>query len=106
MELKQTSGRLVRQLRNGQITLPAEFRRQLGISSTTLLLLTLDRGEIRIRPLGQAAGGAPWFEQLYTMFAPARQEAIDEGLNETEINDAIDRAVKAVREGAKHKARD
>lgn len=41
--------------------------------------------------------GSPWLAELFQRFAPVRQEAIDEGYSEEEINDAIDQAVAAVR---------
>ena len=43
--------KLVRPLPKGQITLPIEFRRQLGIDSKTILSLTLKRNTIEIVPL-------------------------------------------------------
>ncbi len=43
------------------------------------------------------AAGSPWLAELYRRFAPVRQEAVEEGYTEEEINEAIDRAIKAVR---------
>lgn len=43
--------KLVRPLPKGQITLPVEFRRRLGISSETILSLTLKGNTIEIVPL-------------------------------------------------------
>lgn len=43
--------KLVRPLPKGQITLPVEFRRRLGISSETMLSLTLKGNTIEIVPL-------------------------------------------------------
>ncbi len=42
--------------------------------------------------------GSPWLAELYQRFAPVRQEAIDRGYTEDDINDAIDAAVTAVRQ--------
>ena len=89
--------KVVRSLRNGQITIPAEFRKELGIESDTLLQLTLGPGELRITPL-QTRGptlGSGWLKELYEQFAPVRAEAT--AYSEDEINAAIDEAVKAVR---------
>jgi len=47
----KTLTKLVRPLPKGQITLPAEFRRQLGIDSQTMLSLTLKGKTIEIIPL-------------------------------------------------------
>ncbi len=92
--------KVVRSLRNGQITIPAEFRRELGIESDTLLQLTLGHGELRITPLQarRRAPGSGWLKELYEQFAPVREEA--KAYSEDEVNAAIDEAVKAVR--AKH----
>lgn len=97
MREKKTT-RIVRQLRSGQITIPAEFRKKLGIGEASLLKLTLGEGELRIRPveLKRKAGDSPWFKQLYDLFAPVRQEAAP--IAEEEVNAAIDQAVSAVRE--------
>ena len=87
----------MRSLRNGQITIPAEFRRRLGLQGDSLLQVTLEEGELRIKPLrvsGHSAG-SPWLKELYDLFAPVRQEG--EQYSEEEINAAIDEAVKAVR---------
>ena len=88
--------RIVRQLRSGQITIPAEFRRELGIKEDSLLQLTLDHGEIRIKPIEvrPSVQGSPWLKELYHRFAPVRDEGGD--LGDEEINRAIDEAVRAV----------
>ena len=89
--------KVVRSLRSGQITIPAEFRKALGIEGDSLLQLTLARGELRIRPvrISEQAQGSPWLQELYEQFAPMRHELEQSG--EQEINDAIDQAVSAVR---------
>jgi bifunctional DNA-binding transcriptional regulator/antitoxin component of YhaV-PrlF toxin-antitoxin module len=84
-------------LRNGQITIPIEFRRQLGIEPDSLLQLTLERGELRIAPV-RTTSQTPrigWLRELYEQFAPVREEA--RASDEAEINAAIDDAVRAVR---------
>ena len=94
--------RTVRPLRSGQITIPADFRRELDITESSLLQMTLEGDELRIKKLRTApdAVGSPWLAELYRRFAPVRQEAIEAGYTEEEINEAIDQAVTAVR--AKH----
>lgn len=89
--------RVVRSLRNGQITIPADFRRELGIESDSLLEVTLRQGELRIAPLRSAKrrAGSGWLRDLYEQFAPVREEAGK--YSEQEIDAAIDEAVKAVR---------
>lgn len=97
MRQRRSAARIVRPLRGGQITIPAEFRRRLGIDEGTLLQLTLDDGELRLRPLraGETAAGSAWFAELYDLFAPVREEAA--GQTEQEIDEAIQRAVAASR---------
>ena len=89
--------RIVRSLRGGQVTIPADFRRELGIDAETLLQVTLERGQLRITPVRTSAREtrSAWLQKLYEQFAPVRDEA--RTLSEAEVNDAIDAAVKAVR---------
>jgi len=84
-------------LRSGQITIPSEFRKALGIAANTPLQLTLTEGELRIKPVqvSERKEGSPWVKELYLHFAPVREEASK--YSEEEINSAIDEAVKAVR---------
>lgn len=51
MERQPRMSKIVRPLPKGQITIPAEFRRRLGIDEETLLTLTLQDGSIEIRPV-------------------------------------------------------
>lgn len=91
--------RTVRSLRNGQITIPAEFRRALGITPDSLLQMRVEGEELRIRKVRATPDttGSPWLAELYRRFAPIRQEAVDQGYTEDEIDDAIDTALAAVR---------
>ncbi len=97
MKEREPMTRIVRPLRGGQITIPAEFRKQLGIGEHSVLQLTLHGKEIRIKPLRlkETADGSPWFGELYQHFAPVRKDAA--ALGEEEINTAIDKAVRATR---------
>src|SRR3954462_2281889 len=90
--------RIVRPLRGGQITIPAAFREELGITGDSLLQVTLAGGELRIKPVQatETAAGSPWLKKLYRRFAPVREEAGRYG--EEEVNAVIDRAIEAVRE--------
>jgi bifunctional DNA-binding transcriptional regulator/antitoxin component of YhaV-PrlF toxin-antitoxin module len=96
----QTS-RVVRSQRGGQVTIPADFRRALGIDGESLLQLTLVQGELRIRPVHDQdkdrAPGSSWLREAYEAFAPIREE-LAEKYSEDEINTAIDEAVRAVRQ--------
>jgi AbrB family looped-hinge helix DNA binding protein len=61
----RSTTKLVRPVRGGQITIPAEFRKRLGITDTTMLRLTLTEGELRIVPVQiVASGGSPWLREL------------------------------------------
>jgi AbrB family looped-hinge helix DNA binding protein len=85
--------------RRGQITIPAEFRRELGIGPDTALEVILGDDELRIKRVEapQADDEPTWFERLYDYFAPAREEAVAKGYTEEEINEWIDEAVREVR---------
>ncbi|HZS00887.1 MAG TPA: AbrB/MazE/SpoVT family DNA-binding domain-containing protein [Chloroflexota bacterium] len=93
----ESTRRIVRSLRGGQITIPSEFRKRLGIEDNMLLQVTIQDGELRIRPVRDAAtvAGSPWLKELYDLFAPVREEAAQ--FSDEEINAAVATAVKAVR---------
>ncbi len=97
MPEKAPMTRIVRQLRSGQITIPSEFRKELGIDEQSYLQITLAQGELRIKPVrvSAAAKGSAWLKELYQYFAPARQAAAKH--SEEEINVDIDQAIKDVR---------
>lgn len=91
------TSRIVRPLRNGQITIPIEFRRKLGITEDSLLKVVLEGDELRIKPVRaeEQPKGSPWLKELYELFAPVHAEAAK--YSEEEINAAIDEAIAAVR---------
>jgi len=91
--------RTIKAIRSGQITIPADFRRELNITDDTLLQMSVEGDELRITKLRTApdTGGSPWLAELYERFAPVRQEAVDEGYTEEAIDAAIDQAVAGVR---------
>jgi bifunctional DNA-binding transcriptional regulator/antitoxin component of YhaV-PrlF toxin-antitoxin module len=89
--------RIVRQLRSGQVTIPSDFRKELGITDDSLLEITLIHGELRIKPVQMRtqAKDSAWLQELYQYFAPSRLEATKH--SEEEVNADIDAAVKEVR---------
>jgi AbrB family looped-hinge helix DNA binding protein len=91
--------KLVRSLRGGQITIPAEFRKSLGISEETLLRMTLTEGELRIRPvqIEETSKGSPGLRALYEYFAPVREEILARGISQEELFADIDAAIAEVR---------
>lgn len=96
---ERSQTRLVRALRGGQITIPIEFRRDLGISPDSMLQITREGDELRLTPVQTATlhGDATWFRDLIELFAPIRAEAVERGYTEDEINGWIDEAVAAAR---------
>lgn len=93
------TARLIRPLRGGQITIPVDFRRRLGITEKTMLQVRLDDGELHIKPvhLSEAEERAPWLQELYAYFEPVRQEILEREIPEEEVNSDIDAAIEAVR---------
>jgi AbrB family looped-hinge helix DNA binding protein len=91
--------RLVRPLRGGQITIPAEFRKSLGFDENTILRMTLKDGELRITPVQaeEPRKGSPGFRALYEHFAPVREEILALGVTQEELYADIDAAIAAVR---------
>jgi AbrB family looped-hinge helix DNA binding protein len=91
-----TLTRIVHPIRRGQLTIPAEFRRRLGIDDDTLLQLTLHEDRIEVIPVVTTpAVGKGWARELYEMFASVRQEA--QTMGEAEIDALIDEAIDEVR---------
>lgn len=90
--------RIVRQLRNGQITIPKEFREALHLDGDDLLAVTLQDGRLEIETIKAAnkRPGSQWARDLYDLFAPARASVA--GYSDREINEAIDDALRAYRE--------
>jgi antitoxin component of MazEF toxin-antitoxin module len=88
--------RIVRQLRGGQITIPADYRRMLGITDDSLLQMSAGDGELRIKPVRVTGQADPdWIKELYDLYAPVRAQAAKH--RERRVNTAIDEAVQAVR---------
>ena len=98
MVASKSRSRTVHVLRGGQITIPIEFRRELGIDDASLMQITLTRdGELTLRPVEAKPKGSEWLRELYEAFTPVRQEAIDKGYTDDEINEWIDQALQEVR---------
>lgn len=91
--------KIIRPLRGGQVTIPADYREKLGIDADTLLQISLMEGELRIKPVQVSnkalVTGSPWLKEAYEAFADVRKQT--EQYSEDEINQAIDQALKAVR---------
>lgn len=91
--------KIIRSLRSGQITIPADFREKLGIDADSLLQISLMQGELRIKPIQVSdkaqVNDSSWLKEAYEAFAGVRKQT--EQYSEEEINEAIDQALKAVR---------
>ncbi len=99
MTESKTKSKIVRSLRGGQVTIPADFREELGILENSLLRMTLDKGEIRIVPVQISAEseGSSWLRELYEYYAPARQAILESGISEEELIAEIESTVAEVR---------
>lgn len=97
MSEKEPVKKIVRLLRNGRITIPADFRQELGIQDHPFVEMTLIDGELRISPVRSAVPekGSAWIMELYQLFASSREIASQ--YSEDEINADIDQAVAEVR---------
>jgi AbrB family looped-hinge helix DNA binding protein len=89
--------RIVRQLRNGQITIPKRFREALGLRDDDLLSISLsgDKLELASVRVSEKPSDAAWLRELYDLYAPVRESL--KGESEAEINKTIDAAVRGVR---------
>jgi bifunctional DNA-binding transcriptional regulator/antitoxin component of YhaV-PrlF toxin-antitoxin module len=90
---------IVQQLQQGQLTIPADMRRELGIEEDSLLQLSLSNGELHIKLITsrESANGSPWLRNLYDDFAPVREEILAREISEEEVHADIDAAVAAAR---------
>ncbi len=93
----EPKSKTVHVLRGGQVTIPIEFRRELGIEESSIVEFTLANGTLTLQPVETKPKGSEWLRELYEAFAPVRQEAIDKGYTEDEINEWIDEAIREVR---------
>jgi len=91
--------KIVRSLRGGQVTIPAAFRKELGIDEETMLRMTLVDGELRIVPVHvtEPTKGSPGLRALYEYFAPVREEIRARGISQEELYADIDAAIAEVR---------
>lgn len=90
--------KVVRILRGGQITIPAEIRKQLGIDDETLLRMTVADGELRVVPVRVVEKEeSDWLRALYDAYAPVRADILARGISEEEVNVDIDAAIAEVR---------
>ena len=90
--------KVIRSLHGGQITIPAEFRRELGIEDDSLLQVTLEADELRLRPVSITTVSRVALRDLYEQFAPMREEILTQQISEEEVNADIDAALRAVRQ--------
>ena len=93
--MTESSTKIVRPLRRGQITIPAEFRRRLHIDEGSLLEITLHEGKIEITPVVTTSADQSWVRELHTMFSSVREQARE--LDEAEIDATIDETISEVR---------
>jgi bifunctional DNA-binding transcriptional regulator/antitoxin component of YhaV-PrlF toxin-antitoxin module len=100
-EQAAVGAKFVRVLRGGQITLPIEFRRALGIEEGMILAMHQGQdGVLHMRPapiLTSGGKGSPWLRELYELFEPVRREIEEKGYTEEEVNQWIDDAVAEYR---------
>jgi AbrB family looped-hinge helix DNA binding protein len=92
--------RIVRLLRNGQITIPKEFREALHLGPDDLLSVTENAGKLEVTSVSPKPNnaGSPWFKELYELLEPTRKAIAESSLTEDEINAEIDSAIREVRD--------
>lgn len=89
----------VRALRGGQMTIPIEIRRSLGIAEDTLLKVeTTHDGGFLVHPVSSnPPTDNAWMQKLYDLFEPMRQQIAESGISEDELNALIDESVEEAR---------
>ena len=91
---------MIVRLRRGRLTVPRQLREALGLAKDGFVSLCLVEGRLELKPIeaaNPAARGSPWARELYELFSPVRESLEAEG--ETEINEAIDDALREARTG-------
>ncbi len=88
---------IVRQLRNGQITIPKRFREALGLRDDDLLSITIEDDRLELAPLrvNEKRPNSAWVRELYELYAPARRSL--KRASEADVNRAIGAAVRGSR---------
>ncbi len=88
---------IVRQLRNGQITIPKRFREALGLRDDDLLSITIEDDRLELAPMrvSEKRPGSDWMRELYELYAPARRSL--KRVSEADINKAVGAAVRGSR---------
>ena len=82
----------------GQITIPIEFRRELGIDEASLMQVTLTENvELVLRPVEMKSTGSDWPREVYEAFEPVRREIREKGYTEEEVDALIGEAFREVR---------
>lgn len=97
MVATKPKSKTVHLLRGGQITIPIEFRRELGIEDGSLMEVTLADGKLTMVPQETKPKGSEYLRELYEIFEPVRQEIREKGYTEEEVNQWIDEAIAEVR---------
>ena len=107
MDMSEGQTKTIRVSRKGRTTIPADFRRQLGIDEETMVRMSLIDGELRIVPLRgpDPVGISDWLRELYDFYAPVREEILRRGISEEVVNADIDAAIAAVRAEQRAKKR-
>lgn len=93
--------KIVKVLRNGQVTIPKDIREELGVETGGMLAFDLNDGKLTVETVDvtERTRGSPWLKELYELFEPVREALKD--VPEDEINKWIDEAVAEVR--ARHR---
>jgi AbrB family looped-hinge helix DNA binding protein len=105
MVATESKSKTIRALRGGQMTIPIEIRKHLGIDENTLLSVseTGDGGfyvkPLIIEPAHTLANpsDSSWIKQVYDAFEPVRREIREKGMSEDEVDSLIDEAFRDVR---------
>lgn len=102
MSASEQLSKVVKIHHGGQITIPAELRRRIGIEDETFLRITVEGGDLRVSPLSAVAKEAEgekgdWLDALYDAYAPVRAGILARGISEEEVNADIDAAITEFR---------
>jgi bifunctional DNA-binding transcriptional regulator/antitoxin component of YhaV-PrlF toxin-antitoxin module len=97
MVATDSKSKTVHVLRGGQVTIPIEFRRELGLDEASLVEFRLTNGMLTLQPVETKPKGSEWLHDVYEAFEPVRREIREKGMTEEEVDALINEAFQDVR---------
>ena len=84
----------IRVLPDGTVTLPPDVVQTAGFAEGDTIAVSMESGGLRLDPAGRSATALrkQALRDLYDYFAPVREEVLESGISEDELNELIRRS--------------